>query len=218
MCHRRESTRLDEYTDVGADPGCVLGYAILPIAVLGNALKSAEPIWGFSFTADTGGFDSNRLLKTPLRLDLTHLPPFTPPCASTMEGMNHGGHGGVRPPHSALAPPGFDVDSHMMSDDFAFGSPFSPADSHNQDGLLQDPLFPEWKTGAPRGGESPEEMQRQDPLAAQIWRLYTRTKTQLPNQERMENLTWRMMAMSLKRKEREQQRYGGPPEFPHDPQ
>ncbi|KAJ5179996.1 Nitrogen regulatory protein nrfA [Penicillium capsulatum] len=123
-----------------------------------------------------------------------------------MEGMHHGGHGGVRPPHSALAFPGFDVDTHMMSDDFAFDSPFSPESPHKQDGLLQDPIFPEWKTGAPRGGENPEEMQRQDPLAAQIWRLYTRTKTQLPNQERMENLTWRMMAMSLKRKEREQQR------------
>lgn len=103
--------------------------------------------------------------------------------------------------------PGFDVDSHMMSDDFSFGSPFSPDSSNAQESLLQDPIFPEWKTGAPRAGETPEEMQRKDPLAAQIWRLYTRTKTQLPNQERMENLTWRMMAMSLKRKEREQQRY-----------
>jgi GATA-binding protein len=46
-------------------------------------------------------------------------------------------------------------------------------------------------------------MQRKDPLATQIWKLYSRTKAQLPNQERMENLTWRMMAMSLKRKERE---------------
>ena len=120
--------------------------------------------------------------------------------------MNHG-HGGVRPPHSTMVLPGFDVDSHMMSDDFSFGSPFSPDSSNAQDSLLQDPIFPEWKTGAPRAGETPEEMQRKDPLAAQIWRLYTRTKTQLPNQERMENLTWRMMAMSLKRKEREQQRY-----------
>lgn len=105
-----------------------------------------------------------------------------------------------------MAFPGIDFDSHMMSDDFAFGSPFSPTSSANaQEGMLQDPIFPEWKTGAPRGGENPEELQRKDPLAAQIWRLYTRTKAQLPNQERMENLTWRMMAMSLKRKEREQQ-------------
>jgi GATA-binding protein len=93
----------------------------------------------------------------------------------------------------------------MMSDDFSFGSPFSPTNSAAQDGMLQDPIFPEWKTGASRGGDNPEELQKQDPLAAQIWKLYTRTKSQLPNQERMENLTWRMMAMNLKRKEREQQ-------------
>ncbi|KAJ5166108.1 Nitrogen regulatory protein nrfA [Penicillium canariense] len=130
-----------------------------------------------------------------------------------MEGMNHGGHGhgrghgATRPPQpSALAFPGIDIDSHMSSDDFSFGSPFSPANSNAQDGMLSDSIFPEWKTGAPRGGDSPEELQKNDPLAAQIWRLYTRTKSQLPNQERMENLTWRMMAMSLKRKEREQAR------------
>ena len=120
-----------------------------------------------------------------------------------MEGIHHGGHAGARP--SVLPFPDIDIDSHMMSDDFSFGSPFSPTNSAAQDGLLQDPIFPEWKTGAPRGGESPEVLQKQDPLAAQIWRLYTRTKSQLPNQERMENLTWRMMAMSLRRKEREQQ-------------
>lgn len=49
--------------------------------------------------------------------------------------------------------------------------------------------------------ESPEEMQKKDPLGTQIWKLYSRTKSQLPNQERMENLTWRMMAMHLKRRE-----------------
>lgn len=44
-------------------------------------------------------------------------------------------------------------------------------------------------------------MQRKDPLATQIWKLYSKTKTQLPNAERMENLTWRMMSMNLRRKE-----------------
>ncbi|KAJ5895734.1 Nitrogen regulatory protein nrfA [Penicillium subrubescens] len=147
-----------------------------------------------------------------------------------MEGMNHGGHGhghgyghgyghghgGARPSQpSALAFPGIDIDSHMISDDFTFNSAFSPANStsnnananpQTQDGMLSDAIFPEWKTGAPRGGDNPDELQKNDPLAAQIWKLYTRTKSQLPNQERMENLTWRMMAMSLKRKEQEKAR------------
>ncbi|EEP81176.1 nitrogen regulatory protein areA [Uncinocarpus reesii 1704] len=71
-------------------------------------------------------------------------------------------------------------------------------------GVLRESVFPHWDNGASQGGlDNTEEMQKQDPLATQIWKLYSRTKSQLPNQQRMENLTWRMMAMSLRR-EREQ--------------
>lgn len=49
--------------------------------------------------------------------------------------------------------------------------------------------------------EDPSALAKEDPLAAQVWRLYARTKSNLPNGERMENLTWRMMAMTLKKKE-----------------
>ncbi|OJJ43152.1 hypothetical protein ASPZODRAFT_136710 [Penicilliopsis zonata CBS 506.65] len=102
--------------------------------------------------------------------------------------------------------------SSQLSDDFSLDSPGSPPDfsSHDQsndtsDGLLPDPLFPEWNKDASPAADTnnPDEMQKKDPLATQIWKLYSRTKSQLPNQERMENLTWRMMAMSLRRKERE---------------
>jgi GATA-binding protein len=75
--------------------------------------------------------------------------------------------------------------------------------------LLRESFFPTWKDDS-AGDEldSPDEMQKKDPLATQIWRLYSKTKKQLPNQERMENLTWRMMAMSLrKRKQEEAARY-----------
>lgn len=122
-----------------------------------------------------------------------------------MEGMSRGDPGGTRPPVATMAFPNLDANSHI-SDTF-FGSPFTLSNSSQaQNGVLRNSIFPEWRNGASRGaGESLDEMQKKDPLAAQIWRLYTRTKAQLPNQERMENLTWRMMAMSLKRKEREQQ-------------
>ncbi|KAE8145817.1 nitrogen regulatory protein area [Aspergillus avenaceus] len=134
-----------------------------------------------------------------------------------MSGLTLGrGPGGVRPNQTAAfsildSPAEADRSSNngpptssQLSDDFSFDSPLSPADSQAHEGLLHDSLFPEWKSGTPRrGGDNPDEMQRQDPLATQIWKLYSRTKAQLPNQERMENLTWRMMAMSLKRKERE---------------
>lgn len=99
-----------------------------------------------------------------------------------------------RPSPRFAAPP-------QLSDEFSLESPTDSAQVH--DNLLQDALFPEWKANSPRGVDSPDEMQKKDPLATQIWKLYSRTKAQLPNQERMENLTWRMMALSLRRQERE---------------
>ena len=50
-------------------------------------------------------------------------------------------------------------------------------------------------------GSSPEEMIEKDPLAASMWRLYRSSATFLPESVRMENMTWRMMAMTLKRKD-----------------
>lgn len=46
---------------------------------------------------------------------------------------------------------------------------------------------------------SPEDMAKEDPLATQVWRFFAKTKQNLPNHERMENLTWRMMHESLKK-------------------
>ncbi|KAI7859113.1 hypothetical protein BDC45DRAFT_255927 [Circinella umbellata] len=75
--------------------------------------------------------------------------------------------------------------------------------------LLEDSLFPPRK---PKGtmtedditnssdisdDGSGEGQSKQDPLATQVWRLYTKAKDTLPNASRMENLTWRMMAMTL---------------------
>ena len=72
--------------------------------------------------------------------------------------------------------------------------------------MLRETIFPTWKDGsAGIEMDSPDEMQKKDPLATQIWRLYSKTKKQLPNQERMENLTWRMMAMSLRKKKQEEE-------------
>jgi hypothetical protein len=40
---------------------------------------------------------------------------------------------------------------------------------------------------------------KKDPLSSQVWRMYTKAKDTLPNGSRLENLTWRMMAMTLKK-------------------
>lgn len=47
---------------------------------------------------------------------------------------------------------------------------------------------------------SPEQLAKDDPLATQVWKMYARTKVTLPHAQRMENLTWRMMALALKKK------------------
>ncbi|KAI5123999.1 hypothetical protein M0805_006409 [Coniferiporia weirii] len=52
----------------------------------------------------------------------------------------------------------------------------------------------------------PEKMAEKDPLAAQVWRMYARTKASLPHAQRMENLTWRMMTLALKKNKEEEAR------------
>jgi GATA-binding protein len=63
--------------------------------------------------------------------------------------------------------------------------------------MLEKPIFPTFENDA--ATDDMEQMQRNDPLGTQIWKLYSRARTQLPNAERMENLTWRMMGMSMRR-------------------
>lgn len=65
--------------------------------------------------------------------------------------------------------------------------------------FLRTSALPSFQQSQARENRELEEMQKQDPLATQIWRFYTKTKQRLPAQERMENLTWRMMHLTLRR-------------------
>ncbi|KAI7880911.1 hypothetical protein K492DRAFT_162109 [Lichtheimia hyalospora FSU 10163] len=58
------------------------------------------------------------------------------------------------------------------------------------DELLSEPLFP----------ETPDGSNKNDSLSTNIWRMYTKAKDSLPHADRMENLMWRMMTMTLKAK------------------
>ncbi|GAB7344958.1 hypothetical protein MBLNU457_3389t2 [Dothideomycetes sp. NU457] len=73
-------------------------------------------------------------------------------------------------------------------------------------GLLQEPESFFSANGDSAEDRDIKKMQKEDPLGTQIWRLYSKNKAQLPNAERMENLTWRMMSMNLKKKEMERLR------------
>lgn len=84
----------------------------------------------------------------------------------------------------------------------------SPRSTVAQKGLLRDSVFEHWKDdSASMDTDSPEEMQKKDPLGTQIWKLYHKTRGQLPNSERLENLTWRMMSMNLRKRQMEQKGY-----------
>lgn len=54
----------------------------------------------------------------------------------------------------------------------------------------------------------PESMAKEDSLAAaaQVRKMYARTKSTQSHAHRMENLTWRMMALALKKNEEEDER------------
>ncbi|KAI8382315.1 hypothetical protein BD560DRAFT_346607 [Blakeslea trispora] len=72
--------------------------------------------------------------------------------------------------------------------------------------LLSDSLFPDQQriptesVRADNDDSSSTEEEKKDPLASKVWRMYTKAKDSLPNGSRMENLTWRMMAMTLTKK------------------
>lgn len=84
----------------------------------------------------------------------------------------------------------------------------SPIEASVRKNMLDQTLFPDWQCDDAHQDDlgNPEAMQKKDPLATQVWKFYHKAKTQLPNGERMENLTWRMMSMNLRRKELERQR------------
>ncbi|GKT62342.1 nitrogen regulatory protein area [Colletotrichum tofieldiae] len=75
-----------------------------------------------------------------------------------------------------------------------------------QDEFLKNSDFPPFQKATMDSHQSPEDMQKEDPLATQVWKFFSKTKHMLPNQQRMENLTWRMMAFNLRKKQQEEEK------------
>lgn len=94
---------------------------------------------------------------------------------------------------------------HLRADLRALKLDLSASYAQDQDDV-RSAVFPPFQDDIFRDNsdQSPEELQKQDPLAAQVWRYFSKTKQMLPKQERMENLTWRMMHMNLRKHERRQ--------------
>lgn len=102
----------------------------------------------------------------------------------------------------------------LMEDDLEMSSGSGPGPSRSaaarkeltasSNSLLGNALFPDFQpeNSVP---SNIEQLQEADPLAAQVWKFFTKTKQQLPNQQRMENLTWRMMALSMRKRSQDEQ-------------
>ncbi|KAI0645547.1 hypothetical protein C8Q79DRAFT_1010490 [Trametes meyenii] len=110
-------------------------------------------------------------------------------------------------PTSASSPKGL-VLSDMFSD------PLFPSRQSSSDERRQQVFRSPKVSGSPdlkalellSEDADPEKMAREDPLATQVWKMYARQKATLPHAQRMENLTWRMMALALKKKKEDEEK------------
>lgn len=97
---------------------------------------------------------------------------------------------------AALAPPTPGLSSSHDPELFSFPPSRRASQAGDQSGS------PKTNTNgllSPTIGSPPDELLRNDPLAAQVWKAYAKAKVGLPNGPRMENLTWRLMHMTLKK-------------------
>lgn len=65
--------------------------------------------------------------------------------------------------------------------------------------LLNTPLFPGLERTSVDERTSADQMKQEDPIGMQMWKYFARMKQQLPNHDRMENLSWRMMSVALQK-------------------
>jgi hypothetical protein len=72
--------------------------------------------------------------------------------------------------------------------------------------ILDDSLFLDYKNDTSALASDPH------PLLAHVWKLYHQSRSLLPNADRLQNLTWRMMSMRLQRLEPRDQ--SSVPSFP----
>jgi GATA-binding protein len=116
------------------------------------------------------------------------------------------GHSPLSPNHSSAADSKSTFFSDIFSEDLFDnqGIPFSDQDtsSYTSQRLSGSP---DLKAVDFVEADDPETLAKEDPLATQVWKMYARNKAALPHAHRMENLTWRMMALALKKRKDEEE-------------
>lgn len=114
------------------------------------------------------------------------------------------GHSPLSPNHSSAADSKSTFFSDIFSEDLFDnqGVPFSDQDTSYTSQRLSG--SPDLKAAEFVEADDPETLAREDPLATQVWKMYARNKAALPHAHRMENLTWRMMSLALKKRKDEE--------------
>ncbi|KAF4543017.1 Nitrogen regulatory protein area [Lasiodiplodia theobromae] len=77
----------------------------------------------------------------------------------------------------------------------------SPSHDHACDDVLEDTVFPELKNNEE---SDVQELQKEDPIGIDMWKFY-RKQSNVPDAERMQNMTWRMMAINLRKVQRKRE-------------
>lgn len=108
------------------------------------------------------------------------------------------GHDDPRQPARSRELAGYDA-AGMTGFDFDFSG---SVDTPGRD-ILQTATLPALQNGISGQEETFDDLRQNDPLATQIWKFFSKTKQSLPHQGRMENITWRMMHVDLRKQQQE---------------
>ncbi|KAI0087981.1 hypothetical protein BDY19DRAFT_202927 [Irpex rosettiformis] len=123
---------------------------------------------------------------------------------STYSGLTESSHSTTQT--TASSPQSTRKLSDLFSDDLFSSASTSMTANTSKFSSPRVSGSPDLKAAELAGGEvDPEKLAKEDPLATQVWRMYAKTKANLPHGQRMENLTWRMMALALKKKKEEEE-------------
>lgn len=188
-----------EWSHLFANPAVFT--AVAPNGALANPSPGPSSSWSQSAAARPyayAGERSNPGLPPSLWMSTTTQPPLLVP-----DRLHHHSYSPISP-----TSPSTDSKSTLFTDIFSddlftpLGPPLSPQHTSpfTSPRISGSPVI----KASPESDIDPDQLAKEDPLATQVWKMYARTKVSLPHAQRMENITWRMMALALKKKKEEE--------------
>ncbi|GAA5862673.1 hypothetical protein JCM8547_003509 [Rhodosporidiobolus lusitaniae] len=193
---------LDRFSSFGgfASAAAAAMASVNPSASGSHGLGAAQNASGAYNVGGYGGSSTPRIdpetLLSPKALnDVLSDPPlwFPSPVAN---GSQNGGSSAKASPAASAGSVG--TGSAGAKAPGSTSSPAAAALTPGSTGGLVDEPSPAGSTVLDE--DSAEALSRKDPIAAQVWRMFHKAKNTMPNGARMENLTWRLMSMTLRKR------------------